>query len=295
MAGTPQQRSWVKPALALLLAGSLLLQTGCASLAEIRDFAAMAKQASESFPPMMEDMEDSFIRTRQMDNLSRGLPLEDATKKAQDDCDQSAFCKNIPDFIGAGKVMENYMRVMGQLAVDDLASFDKSVQAFSDQIKTSAGIQDNQRDAIKSLTTFLVNAAANGYRRRKLAETLIQHNEDIRTLTGALMQIVGDYERQLSTEDLAMQSYFEGAIREHRSAEPISKILVYNLYDRDRQELRKRQNAAGAYMQFLQTVQTAHDGLSKKASKLDAADVRGLMEGFATDINGQIQVIRKAF
>ena len=82
MAGAVQQRSRARPALALLLAGSLLLQTGCASLAEIRDFAAMAKQASESFPPMMEDMKDSFIRTRQMDNLSRGLPLEEATKKA---------------------------------------------------------------------------------------------------------------------------------------------------------------------------------------------------------------------
>jgi len=287
------QSSTRTPLLALWLASAVFWQTGCASLAEIREFAALAKKASESFPPMMADMKDSFLRQRQTQNLQLGRSLGDAVKQAASDCDASDLCKNVPDLIGAGRVLENYMKVMGQLAGDNLANYDESVKGFADQLKTSAKIKDQERDAVKSLTTFLFNAVTNGYRRRKLAETLQRHNEDIRVLTAALTLFVGDYEAQLQAEGQAMRSYYEGVIAERRKEEAL-KILIYDLYDRDRLVLENKRQAAEEYKKFLQTVQKAHGELAR-ASKLHAVAVRHLITTFTVAIDNQIQTLRKAF
>lgn len=290
-----QQLSRRRPILALFLVAALLGQTGCASLAEIRDFAALAKEASESFPPMMADFKDSFIRQRQTQNLQLGRSLDDAIKQARADCDASDICKNVPDFIGASRVLENYMKVMGQLAADGLPSYDANVKAFADQLQASAKIKDTERDAIKSLATLLFNAVANGYRQKKLAETLTQHNQDIQVLTGALSLFVDDYESQLRAEADAKRSYYESVIAEHRKEEPLSRVLVYDLYERDRQELENKRNAAETYKKFLQTVQKAHAQLASESSKLGAADVQRLAATYGAAIQSQIEILRKAF
>src|SRR5438309_2178709 len=95
-----------------LVAAALVPLSACVTLAEIRDFAALSKKASESFPALMADEKDSFIRQRQMEYLQQHLSLEDAIKQAHADCDGHDLCKNVPDWIGASKVLENYMNVM---------------------------------------------------------------------------------------------------------------------------------------------------------------------------------------
>ena len=277
----------------ILIACSIWL-SGCAPLSEIRDFAALSKRAAESFPPMMRDVKESYLRQRELSHLQQGSSLQEAGKQAQADCEKSELCRVVPDLIGAGQVLENYMKVMGQLAADDLTSFDQSIKGFADQLQTSAKIKDKERDAVRSLATFLFNAVASGYRQKRLAETLTKHDDDIRVLTEALLQITGDYVTQLGNEELAMRGYYEGAVG-RRQEDAVLKVLVYEIYGRDRQALEKKRQAARSYQEFLRTLQKAHHELSQKASRLTATEARRLGATFAVEIDKQVQAIGKAF
>ena len=279
----------------MLLVGTSVWQVGCASLAEIRDFAALSKRATEFFPVMMADMKASFIRQREMENLDIGMKLTEATRKAEEDCASHPFCKNVADFTKAGKVLESYMKTMGQLAADNLTSFDDSLKAFSNELGTSAGISEPQRKAVQSLSTVLANAAASGYRQRQLAKTLTATDPDIAILTDCLAVIVDSYKSQIKSEETAMRSYFQGAIAEEGAKEPLAKILVYDRFRRGLEELKNKQSAADSYKEFLRTIRKAHGELAQESAKLDAVQARQLAVSYMVTIDGQIQIVRKAY
>ena len=281
--------------LACVIVFTGIWQVGCASLAEIRDFAALSKRAAEYFPFIMADMKASFIRQREMQNLDSGMDLKEATKKAEEDCAAHQLCKSVGDFAKAGKVLESYMKTLGQLAADNLTSFDESLKAFSSELRTSAGLGEPQRKAVQSLSTFLAGAAANGYRQRQLAKTLTSTDEDIGILTQGLADIVEIYKKQLDAEEIAMRGYFEGTIAEKGAQEPLARILVYDRYSRGREELKNKQSAADCYKEFLATIRKAHSELAQKSAKLDATQSRQLAVSYMASIDGQIQVVRKAF
>jgi hypothetical protein len=279
----------------LILAILPAIHIGCAPLAEVREFAGLSKKAAESFPGMMADLKHSVVREKQYDALRTGLQLEAAIKAAEAACDSDSVCRNVDDYVAVSRVMENYMKVMGQLAADELASYDKSIDPLVEKLSTSAKIKKEEAAAAGSLAKFVANAVADGYRKRVVAKTLVETNASFLTLTRTLADFTGDYQDQLERERIAMRAYFELAVAGHSAEEPLTKLLIYDLYRNDVSALENRLAAAKAYTAFLATVGKAHDQLSGKASKLDAREVRQLTATYALTIDKQMQVIRKAF
>lgn len=282
-----------KAVVVLAVAGAFM--TGCAGLAEIRDFAARSKQAAESFPRMMADLRQSVVREKQYDALRAGARLEAAIALSESACRAEPLCANADDYVAVSRVMENYMRVMGHLAADEIASYDKSIDGLMDKLNNATGIRREASTAAGSLGKFLAGAAANGYRQKVLAKTLTGNNASFHTITAALSDFVEDYRTQLRRERTAMRGYFELAVAAHSAQEPLTRLLIYDRYQDRLAALETRLAAAEEYKSFLATVATAHQELSDKANRLSSAEARRLIAGYAVAVDSQVQAIRRVF
>jgi len=260
-----------------------LLATSCVDLGEVTKFAAQAATAQSSLASLVADFKGTCERFNQF------AP----SREKQQDCGK--YDKLSSGTVAAQQVLLNYMQALGTLSSDQKITFDQDLKALPDKLKNS-GMDAKQLTATTTLASKLADAAINGYRRKKISQLVGQENEDVQTVTSALIKIVGtDYKLLLGDEAAAMEDYYRTPLKEEGKERRLDAVLVTNLWRDQQSDLAKKQAAAEAYVTIMKSVAEGHQKLYEQRNKFT---VKELVETLGPDIGAiasATQTVHEAF
>lgn len=197
--------------------------------------------------------------------------------------------------LAAQDVLLKYIAALGTLSSDKTITFESDLKNLPDKVKGS-GMDQTQVTAVTTLASKLADAAINGYRRKKIAQLVGEQNQDVQTVASALIKIVGtDYEQLLSNEGLAMDDYYNTAIKEGGEHQPLDSVLVRNLSRTQKIELAQKKTAAEAYVTIMRSIAAGHQKLYEQRNRFS---VKELVETLSPDIDAignATQTVYKAF
>jgi len=275
--------------LSILVIGVLVL-SGCLDFGPVKDFAALSKQVSSGYSGIIDDMYQSCLRSAEFDPPKNGDTPETHClewKEVQ------------PGLLHAESVLQDYLVAIGKLAGDQSISYDKNVDSLKkeiDGVKLSGKpvFDSKQVDAITGLAGFLLKAATDGYRRRQLERSFSAQNENVKTLTATLKDIVGhDYEKRLENEETAIKAFqirIERAPDQSLAAEIGRRQVQEHLWD-----IEKKKKAAESYVQTLDLIAKGHQQLFEHKKDLGSKELSKLLWDDASEMVPLIQNMQKAF
>src|SRR5678816_1031109 len=146
----------------LISMAGLLMSVACVMPEAVREFTAVATEASQQFPPLVRDLTASCVRKQLADRPVN--ELADATGEARQSCKE--FSDLEPSLLGALDVLTNYLNALNQLASNEVVSYDTQIDGFAAKVQAAGKFGDGPVTAIKGLAKFLFDAAASGYQRK---------------------------------------------------------------------------------------------------------------------------------
>ncbi|MFL6334103.1 MAG: hypothetical protein ACJ754_12390 [Pyrinomonadaceae bacterium] len=311
-------------ALFLILA-TALSSSACADLSAIRKFTESAAEVGKRFPALAKDFNASCRRRITYREVGQSLldPIRLAAvahpqKGSPEEQQLAEACKEFgPEdekrLIEANGILFSYLKVMGELAADDLISFDKDFDALGDSFTGGNIFNAPEVNAVKGLAKFLSKAFAEGYRRKQLKATLEEQNANVQTAAAQLSKIVArDYVEQLELERDQMRSSYKlsiaqykeymGRVAAHTAAsggaefqDPLPIIMVKGQWDNEENAIDQKIAAAQAYAKALDGVAKGHQKLYDSRNDLNSKAVLRTVLSYGSAINTSFEDFRKAF
>lgn len=298
-----------------------LLTTSCVELKAIRKFAATSAVVGQKFPALSADVYGSCTRrykyrfyrvaqfnARQMKEIDElkdaenletfqsSLPVE--TIAAERDCRR--FKEIELSVVALNQALVTYMQTMGDLAADDLTSYDKKLDALGSSITGAGFFNENEVGAGKNLAKFILDATTNFYRRKKLKTAIETRNEDVKLLAQALKRFVGqNYILELRNEQRQLNNYYQATIQEHqdrvKNADPLLVLPIKAMWNPEQERLQSRIDAAEAYVKILDNVSAGHQKLYDSRNNLNSKEMRQTAMQYARNIESLVEDFRKPF
>ena len=270
-------------AVLISLCWTVLLATSCVDLGEVTKFAAQSANAQSSLASLVADFKGTCERYNQFAPV--GGKLQECSK----------YDKLSSGTLAAQRVLLNYIQALGTMSSDQKITFDQDLKALPDKLKNS-GLDDKQVTAATTLASKLADAAINAYRRKKVSQLVGEENEDVRTITSALIMIVGtDYKQLLGNELTAMEDYYRTPLKEEGKERRLDAILVTNLWREQQSELAKKQDAADAYATIMKSVADGHQKLYDQRNRFTLKELVGTLGPDIDAIVSATQTVHEAF
>jgi len=202
---------------------------------------------------------------------------------------------------------------MGQLAADDLTSYDKSLDGLDKSFVSSKFLKQDAADAVTKLAGVVIHAVSERYRRKKLESIIAEHNGHVRALAFGLQTAIDTYVIQLKKERGAMNDYYSDLIRRYaafadfqvrpRTADgvkpappnPLPILPLKERWDGDQLTLQTKIEAAESYRQLLTNIADGHQALYANRQRLDAKDVLHTALNYASTAQDLVNNFKKAF
>jgi hypothetical protein len=204
---------------------------------------------------------------------------------------------------------------MGELAADDLTSYDKSLEGLNKSFVSSKFLKKDASDAVVKLAGVIIHAVTEGYRRRKLEKILGEYNGDVRALAFGLQGAVHSYLIQLQNERGAMRDYYRTSINRYGdfaafqvrprvvngqqvpsvARNPLPMMAARARWDADESAIQTKVDAATAYTQLLNNIADGHQALYRNRHRLNSQDVIKTALGYAKTADDLVQAFKKGF
>ena len=268
-----------------VLAVMLFGLSACLDLGPVKEFAALSKQASAGYAGIVEDMYQSCLRSAEYDPPTNG-----DTPEAH--CTEWKAVQ--PGLLHAESTLQDYLVALGKLAGNDKISYDKNVDALRKECEAAkvsgkAVFNSTQVDAFTGVGGFLLKAATDGYRMRELGRTIAAQNENVKTITAALKDVVGhDYETRLENEQIAIEAFqvrIERAQDQSLAVEMGKREARHRLLD-----IAQKHEAADSYVKTLDLIAKGHQQLFDYQKNLGA---KGLAKSLWDDVMDMVPLVHK--
>lgn len=269
---------------------ALLGLSSCVDFGAVKDYAALSKQASAGYSGIVQDMYQSCLRSAEFDPPPNGETPEKHCvewKEVQ------------PGLLHAESTLQDYLVALGKLAGNETISYDKPLDSLKKEVEGckrsgKAVFDSKQVDAVTGLAGFLLKAATDSYRRRELERAFAAQNENVRTVTAALKEIVAhDYEERLANEEIAIDAF---RVRLQRAT---NEVLAGEIGRREAQarstEIAKKKEAAESYVKTLDLIAKGHEQLYQHKKDLGSKELAKLLKEDVSEMVPLIQNMQKAF
>jgi hypothetical protein len=267
----------------LLLFALLVGAAGCANLAAIQDFAAVSSE-SAAYTKLVGEYVESPIRQK------RYQPPAEHPRLDRMAADRAAQREAL---LLRHRLIREYMDVLGQLAADEAVVYDREVNALGRAAREATFLNAQETDAFAAVTRVLLRAAADGWRRRQLAELIEGANAPFQTVTTSLRAIVVQgFGGDAQNERVAIDRFYRTVVAESRDRAGITAVQEW-------QEVRlagvsARDEAIKAYGDVLEKIAQGHQRLYEGRGDLSASALRADIKGYARDLRGAFERLRDA-
>jgi hypothetical protein len=171
-----------------LIAGLFLglLLTGCADLSAIRKFASVSTEA-ENYKGITEDFVKIPEREKYYVSSKEYASVEAIEKQREKELK--------PGLLALHTGVVEYMKSLGELAGDELISYDKSLDPLIKEVEDSALVKGGwvtkqTADCFGDLAKLLAKAVTDAYRRNKLREVIGLANQPLGTIIANQKDII---------------------------------------------------------------------------------------------------------
>ncbi len=262
-------------------AWAAIMLSGCANLGAIRDFGKMSAESAE-YTKLVTDYAGTPSRLERYEPASRRLDLEEEVRARQAERDRILLWH---------KAIQEYMDALGQLAADELTTYDKETDALGKAVKDAKFLNQNEADAFSSLSKVLVTAVTDRWRQRKLAQLIEETNAPFQVVVGALVTIVETgFVTDLSIERAAMNNYY--TTRQHEGRDPAGLAALSEWHDLREGQLSDREKAINAYGSVLRMIAAGHQKLYDARHDLSKDSVLAEVHRYAKNLQEAFNAVK---
>ena len=200
----------------------------------------------------------------------------------------------LPALLAVHKEISNYMSALGELANDDLVSYDESINSLSTNLgamKNKDGnqvIKNEQIDAFVALGKILSKAATDAYRQKEITILIQSSNRDFQILINTLKEYIQiGYIESLINEEKAAEKYYQDVIRtaEHNPPQQAAIELVRDKLIERADAIKAKKEAAESYLKILEKIAKGHQLLYDKSSDVSSQKLLAAINGYRIDIS----------
>lgn len=302
---------------ASILSVLFFLQGCVANLPAVREFSTTTIAASSTFEVIANDLPKSCQRRVEISFIpspSDKLTIEDSrVEYSTEYLDALSKCDDLETsldgIIEVNNVLREYAEALGELASDDVVTFTQELDALESSMKQISINGNNPFDgpraaAVSSLAKFLFNAAINGYRQKKLKETIQMGNEPLKEITGGLSDVASDYQAILRNEAQNVTTLQANLISQRRKPEKERELFRLSDAEIDQQLFLTKQTidfieikskAAEDYRNILNKIAETHEQLYLNTNSLDSEILISEIQAYARELIPLINKIRDAY
>lgn len=264
-----------------LLIFFLVLEAGCTNLTAIREFASISAQ-SAAYTTLTTQYVESPERQKRFQPSNQYPRLEQMSK-------ERAAQKEL--LLLRHALIEEYMDALGQLAADDLVTYDKEIDAFGKAVVANKFAGEEDAGAFASIAKILFKAAADSWRQKKIQELISESNSSFQVEVGALKKIVDfGYAGDVENEKVAIQNHYKTLIRSSKDQAGIAALEEWR--DTRLAEVEGRRHAISDYSVVLAKIATGHQTLYDKRGDLDNKELLRQMSRYAKDLRTLFNIIK---
>ena len=288
----------------------IVLFQGCvANLPAVRDFSQNTIVAAASFDSIADDLPKSCIRRVELELAPDEKIIVDNKRVEYAPEYVTALSKctilksSLDGILQVNAVLKGYAEALGKLASDDAVTFTQEVDALEANLKQiningSNPFDGPKATAVSELARFLSKAALDGYRQKKLRETIQVGHKHLEQIVGGLGDVAGDYKAILRNEKqnvITNQNLIVAQRTKGKTTVELDKKLLETKQTIAAIETKER--AAEDYKTILRKIAETHKGLyiSAESGQLDSALLIAEVQKYAAQLTPLVNEMRMAF
>lgn len=288
-----------------------LLQSCAANLPAVREFSKTTVAATSTFDEIAEDLPKSCMRTVEIsfmpspedkiEIVDNKVELSSEYRESLSACDK--YNDGVSGIINVNNVLKGYAEAIGELASDDVITFTQEVEALRSSLASVETFQGEKAQAVFGLAEFLFKAALNGYRQKKLRETIVMAHHHLVEIIDGLTVVTSDYQAELSKEMKNVEQIQQILINDRKrpedqrvfkvSSSEIDEMLFE--FQAKLNFIQGKDQAAKDYKNVLSKIKNAHEKLKLSSDQLDSEALILEIRGYAEELIPLTNDIRKAF
>jgi len=260
-----------------------LVLCGCADLGSISTFSQISSE-SAAYTTLTEDYVKTVERDKRYEDKKQQKALNEIIerRKAQQ-----------VGLLAMHKLVSDYMSTLGELASDEVISYDQSLDGMAKaigNIKDKDGKQvvaKENIDSVDALCKLLTKAFTDSYRQNRLKEIISSSNKDFQIVIAGLKEYIEvGYIGSLETERTAAKEYYEGVISVAESHPPqqAAIVLLQDKLNGINDAIDAKKQAAELYMEILDKIAKGHQFLYDKRDKITSRQLLSTISGYGNDI-----------
>lgn len=293
---------------------AIFLADGCAqNLPAVREFSQATLAASSSFDTIADDLPKSCIRRVDAEEAFKGermVIVDDGVEFSKEYKDKLSTCDALKESLNgitaANGVLKGYAQGIGQLASDEVVTFTSEIDALESRLRGiniggDKPFEGSKATAVLELAKFISNAAVNGYRQKKLKETIETANPYLENLIDGLIAVSGDYQAVLRGEVQQVRNVQVNLVIESEKPENKGRVQEREMDEklfvtkREMEIIESKRKAVEDYKMVLKKVSETHGELYKNKNQLNSQALMVLIQDYAKQLIPLINSIKEAF
>ena len=271
--------------LKLLLLGFgliLVFQSGCSTnLSAVREFADISSESAE-YTKLIEQYVQSFERQKRYaperfhEQLDKKKPIREAQAKR---------------LLARQALIEEYMDALGQLASDNIASYDKEINDLGKAVTDNKFAEQKEVEAFTTIASLLTNAVTDRWRKSQLQKIITKANGPFQVVTKTLRNIVVKiFGADVKDERTALEKYYGGILA--TSADAAGQAALEEWKELRMGKLDERQRAIENYGKILSKISAGHQKLYDAQGEFSKDTLITEIRRYAKDLRKLINTVR---
>ena len=246
---------------------------GCANLSSIREFADISSKTAEH-TKLVNDYVESPSNQRKYQPESQHQEL-DRIAKNRSKQKEALLLRHL--------LIEEYMDALGQLAADEVLTYDKEIDELGAAVEKGKFIEKKEAAAFSAIGKLLVKAVTDGWRQRKLKQLIDESNKPLQIVIGSLKQIVDEgFAGDLEIEKISVQKYYRAIILDSHDKAGITALEEWQLSKLN--TINNRGKAIETYSEALLKISEGHQKLYDSRDQVSSKELLGQMSRYAKDL-----------
>jgi hypothetical protein len=273
----------MKQRYSLLLAGSLLVLSGCVSMQAVKDYSAYSRITIESVTPVAKDFHGSCLRANSY------KPLAQHSK-----CNSEQEASKA--ILTVASVLDAYGAALGALSSDELVDYDTDVTKLTDEVKKLKTIDDKKIDAIGKLSSLIANAATSAYQQKEVVKFIQAGDEAVCNVADGLAELIEThYTQAISLELTAWEDAYKRVERVARESKPLEWEAYSKAQWQQQSDIQIKLSATKALAKSIKEIGQTHHKLKQDADKITGKEVYASVRTFVDATKPVIKDVQDAF
>ena len=240
-----------------------LIASGCANLTAIREFASTSSDAAQY----------SQLVVAYVDTPARMKRYEPESQRATLDRQVAERSAQQERLLLRQKLIQEYMDALGQLAGDELITYDKELDALGNAAKTAKFVDAGEATAFSAVSKVLVLAVTDRWRQGKLVTLIEETDGPFQVVVGALVKVVEqEFAADVANEREALNKYYTGLEGQGKDAAGLAALAEWR--EQREGQIKGHEIAIRNYAVVLKTIAIGHHKLYVSRHQLSRPDVQ---------------------